>query len=930
MSRLVRRYSWKFVGLVGILAVLTFLAPAAWRRLTPPKGAAPVIAAAPAAPDFSSVPSEAPPAAPAFTPAMPVSDSETHLAVHAVAAHSVVDDASRLPNFELPELPVVEEELTPATLPELRTPETADLSEFETPKQVAPTGPLVAEHIDHDPSLSQVPTRMVPKFVPDVEIERAQPETTPSTEPGAPPATPAEASPSLLPPSPGVPTPETPSPVEPRPLPDEANLPNQSTVKPQIKPDVPPPPENASAGAWPYPTALIAQLRDLQTKSPEAMNWAERTIVELETLAQVRELNDPNVSPLLDRLYQLSLQAKELAAPLKEDNDRSRILRAGYAVNRRIAVWQLAHAAAVESSGRVIATPSTGEWHACLDELNRQLRSLPGGAPWITYLRLTEARQKIGSPDTSAADRRALARDILRRLHSTQFNAQQGEFAESPVFFDLIKRLKQWADEPVDLAGVLQAIEEYERQDLTAESTAVARFYQQIRWSPDKRLAELGDTINMYYRNANIRVAFSAQLINRFLPKEARQAEYVQDIIQGAYVEGNSQASTRLRLVLLPDRLRWRVGLEAQGEVASDTASTKGPATFYQNGLSQYRVRKMLLVDRRGVRMFNSEAEAYANTNLLDYETSFDNIPIFGSLARMIARDQYEAAQDAARMEVEGKIRGKASSRVDQAVAEQLRKGQANFNEKLLEPMRRLSLEPTAVDMETTNDRLIARYRLAAHEQLSAHTPRPQAPADSLLSVQVHETALNNIIQQLQLGGRRLELRELHKEVTSIFTKTPPPPPDDLPEDVYVTFMEDDPVRIDCDQGRVRLTIRIEQLEHGKSKWRNFTVRGYYAPSADQLDANLSRDGVIELIGERLRVGDQIALRGIFSRVLSRNRQLNLINKQLALAPELQDQQVTQLVIHDGWIGVALGPRHPQRETIGLRRKPATDDAEQR
>jgi hypothetical protein len=314
----------------------------------------------------------------------------------------------------------------------------------------------------------------------------------------------------------------------------------------------------------------------------------------------------------------------------------------------------------------------------------------------------------------------------------------------------------------------------------------------------------------------------------------------------------------------------------------------------------------------------------------MDYETSYDNIPLFGSLARMIARDQYDAAQDSAKLEVEGKIRGRATTRIDQAVAQQLQKGQANFNEKLLEPMRKLALEPTAVDMETTNDRLIARYRLAGHEQLSAHTPRPQAPGDSLLSVQVHESAMNNIINKLNLGGRRMELRELHKEVTSVFTKKPPAPPDDLPEDVYVTFMKEDPVRVDCEDGRVRLTIRIELLEHGKSKWRNFTVRGYYAPSADQLDANLARDGVIELIGDRLRVGDQIALRGIFSRVLSRNRQLSLINKQLALAPELQDQQVTQLVIHDGWMGVALGPKHPQRETIGSVRKKAAEETEQR
>jgi hypothetical protein len=111
----------------------------------------------------------------------------------------------------------------------------------------------------------------------------------------------------------------------------------------------------------------------------------------------------------------------------------------------------------------------------------------------------------------------------------------------------------------------------------------------------------------------------------------------------------------------------------------------------------------------------------------------------------------------------------------------------------------------------------------------------------------------------------------------------------------------------------VRLTIRLKELASGKSRWHNFAVRGYYVPHPDQRDANLIREGVIELIGERLRFGDQVALRGIFSRVLSRNRKLNLVNKQIAQAKELSDQQVTQFVIHDGWIGIAIGPQSPGR-----------------
>ena len=141
--------------------------------------------------------------------------------------------------------------------------------------------------------------------------------------------------------------------------------------------------------------------------------------------------------------------------------------------------------------------------------------------------------------------------------------------------------------------------------------------------------------------------------------------------------------------------------------------------------------------------------------------------------------------------------------------------------------------------------------------------------------------------------------------------------PEDLPEGVFVTFADEDPVRVQFQDGRVRLTIRLKELAQGtKNRWTNFMVRGYYGPSADQLDANLEREGIIELIPDPdpIRFGDQLTLRGIFARVLSKNRKLQIINKQIAEAPELRSEQVTQFVVHDGWIGVALGPKAPGRQ----------------
>jgi hypothetical protein len=674
--------------------------------------------------------------------------------------------------------------------------------------------------------------------------------------------------------------------------------------------------------AWPVPAALLTQLDKLAGSDPAAADWVARSKGEVSAVLALPTLADPAVVKHLDGMKKLAEEAKSLARKTNDDDSRSRILRAGFALVRRVALWKPLHEAAVtEASAKgpeASQIPSNQQILTDVEQAQAELATTRDLVAWRKYLMLDQLQERCAtSPEVTPAERK-LARDILYRFHSTQLTPEQAELMEKPALRKFARELAAWGTEPVDLLALAAAIEKYENDEESINAISVAELYDVIRWSPDENTAELADAVNSYYRNANVRVAISAELVNRLLPKEMRTAEPVQEVIQGASVHGQSETSTRLRLVLLPDRFRWVLGLEARGEVASSTASTAGPATFYQDGNAHYRARKQLTVDRKSIRMHQAEAEAAARTQLNDFETDYDNVFIFGMLARVIARNQYEQKTPAARQEVEDKIINRAAGTLDQQVAERIEKAQTEFKTKLVSPLQKLHLDPTAVDLETTQDRLIARYRLAGREQLSAHTPRPQAPGDSLLSVQLHETALNNALDHLNLAGRKIELHELFKEMTTRFADQKVPVPEDLPDGVFVTFVDHDPVRIDCQDGRLRIRIHLKELSLTKDRktFKNLIVTGYYKPHPDQLDANLERDGIIELGGNRLAIGDRLMLAGIFDRVLSRNRKLNLVNERISKSPELKDQQVTQFVIHDGWIGIALGPKLPSRTAL--------------
>jgi hypothetical protein len=133
--------------------------------------------------------------------------------------------------------------------------------------------------------------------------------------------------------------------------------------------------------------------------------------------------------------------------------------------------------------------------------------------------------------------------------------------------------------------------------------------------------------------------------------------------------------------------------------------------------------------------------------------------------------------------------------------------------------------------------------------------------------------------------------------------------------DVKITFAEKDAVIVRCHDGQLVLTLSIAQLSKSSRKWKNFQIRAFYRPKVEGRSAELARDGVIHLIGQRLNTGAQIALRGIFSRALSKNNSWGLVPEQIVKEPKLDYTAITQFVIDDGWIGVALGPKQAAAST---------------
>jgi hypothetical protein len=211
------------------------------------------------------------------------------------------------------------------------------------------------------------------------------------------------------------------------------------------------------------------------------------------------------------------------------------------------------------------------------------------------------------------------------------------------------------------------------------------------------------------------------------------------------------------------------------------------------------------------------------------------------------------------------------------------------------------------MDLQTTDKRLLARYRLAGDWQLAAFTPRPRAPSSSLMSLQIHQSALNNTFEQLIPRDQPLTIQELVRHTAVTFGQSEITLPEDIPSNVSVQFAKTRPITVEIEDGKLWFTLRVLRLQRDNHKGlTRFIVRAAYQPQVDGINATLVRDGHLRISGPGMSARERLPIRAIFNKVLASSRSLPLILPQVASHPSMDGLEVSQVELRDGWIALAI------------------------
>lgn len=472
-----------------------------------------------------------------------------------------------------------------------------------------------------------------------------------------------------------------------------------------------------------------------------------------------------------------------------------------------------------------------------------------------------------------------------------------------------------------EVARLLDAIERFEADPSASDALVVRTALGSIGGFYPTASHSLLRAVEDHYVAPNVRITVHQQFMEKLMPGATVDTAPFQDVVMGREVRGTRRVERTTTLRLVPDDDEICFNLEVHGDIASRSTTESGPVSVSARSASAFTVRKPIKISSQGLLFGNAAGVASNRSRVDNIQTSFDAMPMMGSLVRSIAKNQQAEAMPEANREVIDKIVSRACREVDSQSEPQLAEMAERVRERVWMPLVNLGLEPKAVAMETSSTLATMRLRLAATTQLAAHTPRPRGPLDAMLSMQVHESSVNNVVDRLGLAGRRLELEELIRMVCAK-VGVEPSIPDDLPEGVAVEFAEVQPLRVECRDGLVHVRVKLDAIESGRRDWTDIVAHVAYRPVCNGPQVLLERDGPIRLSGPGQEGRMELALRTIFGKIFPKERPIALLPEKIVANPRLTGVQAVQAIGSDGWLALAL-----QQVSVA---KPADPTAEQR
>lgn len=506
----------------------------------------------------------------------------------------------------------------------------------------------------------------------------------------------------------------------------------------------------------------------------------------------------------------------------------------------------LGRSAAFEPVSEARLTTARSRFRSALERLRALLDRSGSGGNWRKYLDWPELERQATSSE--AADVEALGK-LYRRLDSGASGLEMQEFAG-------VRRALGGYLEAVSTARNPEAATVYEKRlERLAEAVATAA----AAGTPEPldpvgpllaRLEESGQGLGVVQRirravnRPNLYLQVDESLLGRGVNQAVDETAPINEVLLGTRVRGTGHTTGLVFIDFQPANDRAVVDFVLDATNHSRTRGGQGPVTVHTIGTTQIDARKRIFIDEQGITSSPVEADASVSTKTAGIGVSAR----FGKrLIRKIASRKVAEMQPKARAISEGRARDRIRSQFEAQTAEPIAQAARDYQTKFRRRLMDRGWYPEMLHINSDDRRLLVTARKSLADQVAAFSHPPAVDPDAVLAARVHETFVNNLIEQ-ELGGRTLTKQLLEEEMK----KANRPMPESLENDAdqapwSITFAKRKPVEVKVSDNTVRLTVHGSKYTSGDREFPAMDVWAAY--KVGRLDGRicLVRDGDVQI-----------------------------------------------------------------------------------
>lgn len=604
------------------------------------------------------------------------------------------------------------------------------------------------------------------------------------------------------------------------------------------------------------------------------------------------------------------------------------------AIKRRIEVAEAAldtlergpeaRAQRIEAARRLVAQEA--------QSVDNFLSSVRNGAGWSKYLQVSEMRGVLREGDSGRTE--ATLASVQSRLKgkTALADAKARAFLDRPQFAAYEAAVDAYraalavpaasANSPElrkALADLVSAVEQYEETHGSAASTAARKAFDAVRATAPDSGEALSKALRNNYFNYNVRLVASEGFLNKFVGQSRDEAGPVRDFILGADVYGNQNTHTDVSIDLIPSGSIAQFDIVARGNSATNTEGVTDQATVFTLGNHYFTAAKRIACD--GDRFWTQPARisVSANNTTTGADTGI-GLPIIGRMANGIAVRRAE--------EMRGESEAIAASRVQDRVLppfntevdkEFAANGKINpqFAQKM-DVLRQQNIYPDAKSWSTTDTELKVAARLMAATELGGSDPSPALVLGRGATILVHESAMNNAADRLELAGKTMTEDELKAKLEGNFSqllgrevtiKSEKPESEEASAIKTIVFDKADPIRVLVEDGTLTMVLRAGFKQEGKEDIPTQIITVPMTFSVDVKNVVVEPGDVSVAAAERAEAAaKQLAYAGVIKKKISAafpRREIDRVkyvtheNKKVLVA-------VTRIRALDGWLSITV------------------------